>query len=188
MISNPNLIFLTSTRPDHYYCFGMVSKNQYIALPQPLAQAHSDSEMETTDVGVVHLERRHKDKYFIPVPIFCANFMTTTEMQISLRSTNTFQIFTVESVQKLSLHRLGSPHDIGWHGGKQRTGGVFFFCRIAMIHICKFALQRHGLRLRVQYSERSCCLYNELNARHYICNISSSSDHEDLKYGGVILR
>lgn len=57
-----------------------------------------------------------------------------------------------------------------------------------MIHICKFALQSHGLRFRVQYLERPCCLSSELNARHYIYNISSSSDHEDLEYGGVILR
>lgn len=46
------------------------------------------------------------------------------------------------------------PILVGMVGNKE-----WVFCWEAMIHICKFPLQSHRLRLRVQYLERSCCLY-----------------------------
>lgn len=116
--------------------------------------------METIDLKVAHIQRIKKAKCFVPDPIFFATFLTATEMKIPGRSTHAFPIVTNESVHELFLDRLEAQADISWHGGKKEW---VFFGRNAVIHICNFALQCHGLRPRsnihVLRASCLCCLY-----------------------------
>ena len=108
--------------------------------------------MGITEVRVAHFQRIHKDKCFMPLPIFFAKFMSTTEMKIPLRLTITFPNLTIERLQKLSLHRLERLPDISWHGGKQRTDFFLQESDEIYLQVCSSKAMALGFAVTFMYN------------------------------------
>ena len=116
------------------------------------------------------------------MPILFGDFKPTTEMKIPLRSDKCHPRSPPRKTTRILVGMLGNKECSFLQGGIDTCLQVC--ASMSWLHICKSAVQCHGLRLRshihVLYVEPVLVLLILLNARHYIFKISGSSDHEEL--------